>query len=66
MALAGEETGRRVEADPAGAGEIDFAPGVKIGEVLLGAGRTIEGFLVGFELDQVTGRKARRNAEVPA
>ncbi len=34
MAFAGEQAGSRVEADPAGAGQIDLGPGVEIGEVL--------------------------------
>ena len=33
MALAGQQAGRRVEPDPAGAGQIDLAPGVQVGEV---------------------------------
>ena len=37
VALAGEQPGGRVEADPAGARQVDLAPGVQIGEVDLGA-----------------------------
>ena len=33
VALAGEQAGGRVEADPAGAGQVDLAPGVQVGEV---------------------------------
>ena len=64
VALAGEEAGSRVEADPARAREVDLAPGVEIGEVLLGARRTVEGLLVGLELDEITRDEARRQAGV--
>ena len=33
VALAGEQPGGRVEADPAGAGQVDLGPGVQVGEV---------------------------------
>ena len=33
VAFAGEQARRRIEADPAGAGQVDLAPGVQIGEV---------------------------------
>ncbi len=33
VALAGQQARGRVEADPAGAGQIDFAPGVEVGEI---------------------------------
>jgi hypothetical protein len=36
VALAGEQAGGRIEADPAGAGQVDFGPGVQVGEVGLG------------------------------
>src|SRR5208337_3469850 len=54
MAFAGEQTGRRVQADPAGAGQIDFAPRVEIGEILFSATGTVERLHVGLELDEVT------------
>ena len=34
MAFAGQQARGRVEADPAGAGQIDLGPGVQIGEIL--------------------------------
>ena len=37
VAFAGQEPRGRIEADPAGARQIDFAPGVQIGEVVVGA-----------------------------
>ena len=64
MAFAGEQAGGRVEADPAGAGKIDLAPGVKVGEVVVGAGRTVEGDDIGLELDQVAGDEAGGEAEM--
>ena len=38
VALAGEQAGGRVEADPAGAGKVDLGPGMQVGEVGFGAG----------------------------
>ena len=32
--FAGQQSRRRIEADPAGAGQVDLAPGVKVGEVV--------------------------------
>ena len=64
VALGGEEARRRVEPDPAGAGNEDLGPGVQVGEVALGAGGTVERAHVGPELDQVPGDEARGEAEV--
>ena len=64
VAFAGVEAGRRVEADPAGAGEKDFAPGVQVGEVDLGAARAVERLDVALQLDQVARDEARRQAEM--
>ena len=47
VAFAGKEAGGGVEADPAGAGQEDLAPGVQVGEVDLGAARAIEGLWSG-------------------
>jgi hypothetical protein len=33
VAFAGEQAGGGVQANPAGAGQIDFGPGVQIGEI---------------------------------
>src|SRR5439155_466189 len=63
-ALGGEEARRRVEPDPAGAGNEDLSPGVQVGEIALGAGGTVERAHVGPELDQVPGDEARGEAEV--
>ena len=51
MALAGQEARSRVEPDPAGAGDIDLAPGVQVGEILFRARRAVERLHVGLELD---------------
>ena len=64
MAFAGEQAGGGVEADPAGAGQVDFGPGVQIGEVGGGAGGAVERLHVGRELDQVAGDEARGEAEM--
>ena len=42
MAFAGEQAGRRIEPDPAGPGQVDFGPGVQIGEILVGAGGPVQ------------------------
>ena len=64
MALAGEQAAGGIQTDPAGARQIDLAPGMQVGEVMLGAGRTIKGFHIGAELNQVTGNKARSQSQV--
>jgi hypothetical protein len=64
MPFAGEQARSRVQADPAGARQVDLAPGVQVGEVGFRAGRTVQRFDVGLELDQVAGDKARGHAEV--
>ena len=62
--FAGEQARGRIEADPAGAGQVDLAPRVQVGEVLLGARRAVERFDVGGQLDQVAGDEPRGEAEV--
>ena len=64
VALAGEESGRRVEPDPAGARHVHLRPGVQVGEVHIGSRRAVERFLVGPELHQVARHEARCEAEV--
>ena len=64
MPFTGEQAGSRVEADPASAGQVHLAPGVQVGEVLLGAAGAVEGFDVGRELDQVAGDETRRQPQV--
>ena len=64
VALAGEQPGRRIQPDPAGAGQVDLGPGVQVGEVVVGAGRAVERDQVRLELDQVAGDEARGQAQV--
>ena len=42
VSLAGKQSGGWIESDPARAGQIDFGPGVKIGEIGSGAGWAFE------------------------
>jgi len=65
MAFAGQQAGGRIKADPAGAGEIDFAPGVQIRKILLGTARAIQRLHVRLELDDVAGDKARGEPDAP-
>src|SRR5262249_31526555 len=64
MAFSGKQPGRRVETDPAGAPQIHFGPGVQIGEILFRPRRTVEGFNVRGELNQVAADKSRSKAGV--
>jgi hypothetical protein len=65
VALAGQQPGRDVEADPAGAGEIHFRPGMQIGEIGRGALRPVAlGVGVGPELDQVAGHEPGGETEM--
>jgi hypothetical protein len=50
MPFAGEQARRRVEADPPGAGQVDLAPGVQVGEVHFGAAGAVQRLDVGLEL----------------
>ena len=65
VTLAGEQSGCGVKAHPSGARQIYLGPGVKIGEVVVRTRGSFERFLVGFELDEITGDKARREAQPP-
>ena len=64
VAFAAEQARGRVEADPAGAGQIDLGPGVQIGEIVVRALRPVERIDVGPELDQIAGDEARGEAEM--
>ena len=63
--LAGEQAGGRIEADPAGARQVDLGPGMQVGEVVVGAGGSVQGFFIGLQLYQVTGGKAGGESQVP-
>ena len=45
--FAGKQAGGRVQANPAGAGQVDLAPGVQVGEVGFGAAGAVQRFDVG-------------------
>ena len=64
MALTGEQARGRVQANPAGTGQIDLAPGVQVGEIDLRAAGPIQRLDVGLELDQVARDEARRQPQV--
>src|SRR4051794_40340472 len=57
MAFTGEQPRGRIKTDPAGAGQINFAPGVEISEIVFGAGRAVERFYVSGKLNQVARNK---------
>ena len=60
VALAREQPGGRIEADPARARQVNFGPGVQIGEIVVRARRPVERFHIGLELDQIAGHEPRR------
>lgn len=64
VALAGQQARGGIEADPAGPGQVDLAPGMQVGEVTFRAGRTVERFHIGLELDQVAADKARGETQM--
>ena len=64
VAFAREQTGGRVESDPAGSRQVHLRPGVKVGEVCRGSDRTIQRLHVGRELNQVAGNEARGQTEM--
>jgi hypothetical protein len=65
MSFAGQQARRRIEADPPGAGNEDFRPGVQVGEIRGRPRRSLQWFLVRRQLDQVARDKPRRQSEVP-
>ena len=50
VAFPAEQAGSRVHADPARAGDVNFGPGMKIGEIDLCAFRAVQRFNVGAQL----------------
>jgi hypothetical protein len=54
-----------IEADPAGAGEVDLAPGVEVGEVFVRARRAIERLHIRDELNEIAGDEPCREPEMP-
>ena len=64
VALARQQPRSRVQADPAGARQVDLAPGVQVGEIDLGAARAVERLHVAFKLDEVARHETRRQPQV--
>jgi hypothetical protein len=63
VAFAGQQARSGIEPDPAGARQVDLAPGVQVGEIDRGAARAVQRLHVGRQLDQVAGNEPRRQAE---
>ncbi len=64
VSFAREQPGRRIESDPAGAGEIHLGPRMQVGEIGCRTDRPVERLDVGRQLDQVTGDESRRQPEM--
>ena len=64
MTFAGQQPGRGIESDPAGARKIDFGPRVQVREIGGGSGRSFERLHVRHELNQIAGNEARRQPEM--
>ena len=64
VTLAGQQARGGVEADPAGAGYVDFRPGVQVREVDGRAGRPVQRGDVGLQLDEVAGDEAGGEPEL--
>jgi hypothetical protein len=64
VAFAGQQARGRVEADPAGAGQVDLAPGMQVGEIDFGAGRAVERLEIGRQLDEIAGDEAGGETEI--
>src|SRR5215468_7074999 len=64
MPLAAQKTRGRVEADPAGAWNVDLGPGVQVGEIVISTRGAVERFYVRAQLNEVAGDKTSRHAEV--
>ena len=63
MAFAGQQPGGWVQTNPSRAGQINFAPGMQVGEILFRPAGAVEGLLVGRELDEVAGNKTGGQAK---
>ena len=65
MACFGQQSRSRVQANPACTGNVNLRPGVQICKILGRTGRTVQGFLIGFELYQIPRHKTRRQTKMP-
>ena len=57
MASFGQEPRGRIQSDPTRARNVYFCPGMQVGKIFQGTRRTIQCFLIGFELNQITRHK---------
>ncbi len=64
VAFAGQQARGRIKADPARSGKIDLGPRVKVGEVVVRAGRPVERDKVRLELDEIARHESRRQAQM--
>ncbi len=64
MAFARQQTRGRVKPDPARAGQINLAPCMQIGEVVIRARRSVERLQIRLQLDQVARAEPRRKAQI--
>ena len=62
--LAGQHARGDVEPDPAGARQIDFGPGVQVGEIVLDLARPFDRIDVGAQLDEIARDEARGEPEM--
>src|SRR3954469_10322004 len=62
--LAGQHARGDVEPDPARARQIDFGPGVQIGEIAFDLARTFDRIDVGPQLNEIAGDEARGEPEM--
>ena len=65
VALPAQKSGRRVEPDPARAGQVDLGPSMQVAEVELSTGGAFERFYVRPELDEIAGHEAGWQVDVP-
>ncbi len=59
-----KQTGSGIEPDPSGAGNVNLAPGVKIGKILFGTGWSVQSRHIRFQLYEIAGDKTCRQTEV--
>ena len=64
MPFPGKQARSRIHADPTGAGNVGFAPGMQIGEIGRGSGRPLQRLFISHQLDQVAGHKTGGNPKV--
>ncbi len=65
MALAGKQPGSRVQANPTRPRNVHLGPSVKIGEILLRAGRPVQRLHIRRQLHQIARHKTGGQAQMP-